>query len=191
MSTAPKLLRRALLPAICLLALSGLVAAGSIAAGDYAAKMPRVKVRCPNKPGETVSCEIKGKLPRGKKGPQGPAGPAGPVGPAGANGTDGTDGTSGYEIVREVFPTVFVPNSNGRGLSAAQIVECPAGKRAVGGGADLGTNATQNGQQRQIVLSASNPTSTGDGWSVQLFNNSNQFDSSIDLEVYAICATVD
>ncbi len=39
-----------------------------------------------------------------------------------------------------------------------------------------------------MILSASHPTSAGDGWSIQLFNNSTSIDSSIDLEVYAICA---
>ncbi len=186
MSAVPEFLRRAVLPLACLLVAGGLVAAGSIAAGGdvVATKKAKVKIKCPNEAGKTVTCKVKGKLPRGKKGPQGEQGPAG------TPGTPGTDGISGYEIVRETFQDVFAQNSGGfRGLSAVQTVACPAGKRAIGGGMDLGTDATQNGQQRQMILSASHPTSTGDGWSVQLFNNSTSIDSSIDLEVYAICAT--
>ena len=49
---------------------------------------------------------------------------------------------------------------------------CPAGKRVIGGGTDLGTNATQNGQQRQVTVSFSGPNGTGTAWSAQLFNNS-------------------
>jgi hypothetical protein len=85
---------------------------------------------------------------------------------------------------------VFVPRSdNTRGLSAVQTVSCPGTKKAIGGGADLGTNAGQNGLQRQILLSMSAPTPTGDGWSVQLFNNAFS-DAILDVAVYAICAQV-
>jgi hypothetical protein len=69
-------------------------------------------------------------------------------------------------------------------------VSCPAGKRVIAGGSDLGTNATQNGQQRQVTVSLNGPNGTGTGWSVQLFNNSTSIDTSIDLRVYAICASV-
>ena len=60
----------------------------------------------------------------------------------------------------------------------------------IGGGADLGTNASQNGQQRQVTLSFSGPNGSGTGWSAQLFNNSISLDTSIDLKIYAICAKV-
>lgn len=70
-----------------------------------------------------------------------------------------------------------------------KTVACPAGKRAIGGGSNLGTNATQNGQQRQVTVSLSAPNGAGTGWSVQLFNNSTTIDTSIDLQVYAICAS--
>ncbi|HWB68768.1 MAG TPA: hypothetical protein VG518_02210, partial [Solirubrobacterales bacterium] len=77
-----------------------------------------------------------------------------------------------------------------RGLSAMVELPCPAGKKAVGGGADLGTNSSQNGVQRQLAISASVPLAEGGGWGVQLFNNSISLDVSIDVEVYAICASV-
>jgi hypothetical protein len=150
---------------------------------------------CPQRvvtPRKTVVCKlIPG--PRGARGARGPAGArgaAGPVGAAGAAGQAGPAGVSGYEVVSETFPSVFVPESNTtRGLSGVQIVLCPGGKRAVGGGADLGTNASQNGVQRQLAISADMPTPTGDGWSAQVFNNSLSFAASIDVRVYAICAS--
>jgi hypothetical protein len=70
-----------------------------------------------------------------------------------------------------------------------RTVSCPGGKRVVGGGTDLGTNAGQNGEQRQVTVSLSGPNGTGSGWSVQLFNNSTMNDISIDLRVFAVCAS--
>ena len=150
---------------------------------------------CPQRvvtPTKTVVCKL---IPgprgaRGARGARGPAGAQGAAGPAGAAGAAGAAGVSGYEVVGETFASVFVPDSNStRGLSAVQTVTCPAGKRAVGGGADLGTNGSQNGVQRQLAISADMPTPTGDGWSAQVFNNSLSFGASIDVRVYAICAS--
>jgi hypothetical protein len=160
------------------------IALGAVSIGSATSTLSKatfVKVKCPGKTtqGKKVTCKVKGDLPVG---PQGPAGVAGPVGPA------GSDGVSGYETIRETFADVFVPDSNpNRGLSAVQTVACPAGKRVIGGGADLGTNAGQGGAQRQVTLSASAPTNAGDGWNVQVFNNS-PFGLTIDVEVFAICA---
>jgi len=153
---------------------------------------------CPRRvvtPQRVVVCKlIPG--PRGKRGARGTAGATGPSGPAGPTGAQGPAGppgpatVSGYEIADETFASVFVPNSNGgRGLSSLLTVSCPSGKRAIGGGVDLGTNAGQAGLQRQVVVSADMPTMTGDGWSAQLFNNAG-FDASLDARVYAICADV-
>jgi hypothetical protein len=151
----------------------------SLAAGGGTAttSAKKVKVKCPAKAKKkAVTCKIKGQLP---------------AGPAGAPGVPGAPGLSGYEVVSATFPEVFAENSGGqRGLSELKAVSCPAGKKAIGGGADLGTNPTQNGQQRQMILSASVPSAAGDGWSVQLFNNSTSIDSSLDVRVYAICASV-
>jgi hypothetical protein len=164
-----------------------IVALGAVSIGtatSMVSKATFVKVKCPGKTaqGKKVTCKVKGDLPTG---PQGPAGAQGPAGPAGAQGEDGV---SGYETIRETFTDVFVPDGNpNRGLSAVQTVACPVGKRAIGGGADLGTNPGQGGAQRQITVSSSVPTNAGDGWNVQLFNNSS-FGLTIDVEVYAICA---
>lgn len=164
------------------------IATGAIA-GDSKAK---VKVKCPSGAGgSTMTCKVVGRLPRGPMGFQGSQGSKGEKGPMGPKGPMGGPGLSGYEVVSQLFEDVFIENSGGaqRGLSAAQIVNCPAGKRAIGGGSDLGTNATQNGAQRQVTVSLSGPNGTGTGWSVQLFNNAG-FDAQIDLKVYAICASV-
>jgi hypothetical protein len=183
-------LRRAALPLAVLIAAAAAIGGASLATAgsDALRKKEKVKIKCPNQPGKKVTCKLKGQLPEG---PRGPRGPRGDKGKTGAQGQPGPSGISGYEIVDETFTDVFAPESSGtRGLSAVQTVSCPAGKRVIGGGADLGTNAGQNGQQRQMLLSSSVPTGTGDGWSVQLFNNSTSFGSSIDVRVYAVCVNV-
>jgi hypothetical protein len=177
-------------------ALAG-IAAAALAAGAGSSKSAKLKVKCPSKVviGKKVTCRVIGKLPQGPAGSQGPKGPKGakgdkgPKGDTGAKGAPGANGVSGYEIVSQTFNEVFIENSGSpRGLSEVKSVSCPSGKRAIGGGSDLGTNATQNGQQRQVTVSLSGPNGTGTGWSVQLFNNSTTIDTSIDLRGYAICA---
>jgi hypothetical protein len=184
------ILGRMLAPVVVLLV--GAVAIGGVslasAGSDALRKKEKVRIKCPNVPGKKVTCKLKGQLPEG---PRGPRGPRGDKGKTGAQGQPGPPGMSGYEVVTETFTDVFAPDSNStRGLSEVKTVSCPAGKRVIGGGADLGTNAGQNGQQRQMSVSASAPNGTGDGWNVQLFNNSTSFGSSIDLKAYAICANV-
>lgn len=167
-------------------ALAATAGAGAVNdAGEGLAKAKFVKVKCPKKApsGKKVTCKIKGGIPAGPQGQQGPQGPAGPQGDTGA------DGVSGYETIRETIVDVFVPGdsqSGGRGLSAEQVVDCPAGKRAIGGGADLSADPN-GGEQRQIDLSKSAPTNAGDGWAVQLFNDS-PFGVAYTVEVFAICA---
>lgn len=181
-------LKRPTLVVIAAVALVAAVGLGSIAyaavAGDSKAK--KVKVKCPAQAsGKKVTCTVVGKLPKGPKGAKGSTGAPGPA------GTPGAPGLSGYEIVSETFKEVYIQNSGGmRGLSEVKSVSCPAGKRAIGGGTDLGTNATQNGQQRQVIVSLNAPNGTGTAWDVQLFNNSTSIDTSIDLRIYAICAAV-
>jgi hypothetical protein len=173
------------------------IGAVAIAEGTATSSKAKVKVKCPARVlagQKKVTCRVLGRLPHGPAGPQGPKGQKGAKGdkgPKGDKGATGPAGVSGYEIVSQTFKEVFIENSGSpRGLSEVKTVACPAGKRAVGGGADLGTNATQNGQQRQVTVSLSAPNGTGTALSVQLFNNSTTLDTSIDLKVYAICATV-
>lgn len=189
------------LPAVGLvvaIAVVGVSAVALAAAGAGVSKAPKVKVKCPTKvlSGKKVTCRLFGKLPRGPRGEQGPRGPKGQRGErgqrgeAGPKGATGASGVSGYEVVSQTFEGVFIQNSGGfRGLSEVKTVACPAGKRAIGGGSNLGTNATQNGQQRQVTVSLNGPNGSGTGWSVQLFNNSTSIDTSIDLQVFAVCAS--
>ena len=177
------------------------IAAVALAAGGTASRAPKVKVKCPTEVlrGKKVTCRLFGKLPQGPRGPQGSRGPQGKKGQkgdkgakgeTGAKGPAGANGVSGYEVVNQTFKEVFIENSGGmRGLSEVKTVSCPAGKRVIGGGTNLGTNPTQNGQQRSVSVSLSGPNGIGTGWSVQLFNNETTGGgTSIDLQVYAICA---
>jgi hypothetical protein len=189
------------LPIVSIIAAIAVVAVSAVALagpGARVSKAPKVKVRCPTHvlSGKKVTCRLFGKLPQGPRGDQGPRGPKGQKGDKGARGeagpkgASGVNGVSGYEVVNQTFKEVFIENSGGmRGLSEVKTVICPAGKRVIGGGTDLGTNPAQNGQQRQVTVSLNAPNGAGTGWSVQLFNNSTTIDTSIDLQVYAICAS--
>ncbi len=169
------------------------LAAVALAAGGAHDSKAKIKIKCPQKvaAGSKVTCRVFGALPHGPRGPAGAKGAKGAKGSTGAKGATGSPGVSGYEVVSQTYPEVFVVNSGGqRGLSDLKTLNCPGGKRVIGGGADLGTNASQNGQQRQVTLSFSGPNGSGTGWSAQLFNNSISLDTSIDLKIYAICAKV-
>jgi hypothetical protein len=200
MRNPSSLIRRALpLGGALLLVIVGVaVAAGGVANSSKAGK---VKVKCPARvlAGQgKVTCRLFGRLPAGPQGAQGPRGPKGQKGDKGQKGEKGDKGAagapgiSGYEVVNQTFKEVFIENSGSpRGLSEVKTVSCPAGKRVIGGGSDLGTNATQNGQQRSVSVSMSAPNGTGTGWSAQLFNNETTgTGTSIDLRVFAICASV-
>lgn len=201
MRNPSSLLLRALpLAAAALVAVIGIAAVAMAAGGATSSKAGKVKVKCPARVlagQKKVTCRLFGKLPVGPQGPQGPKGPKGakgdkgPKGDKGDKGATGAAGVSGYEVVNQTFKEVFIENSGSpRGLSEVKTVSCPAGKRVIGGGSDLGTNAAQNGQQRQVTVSLSAPNGTGTAWTVQLFNNSTTIDTSIDLRVYAVCASV-
>lgn len=174
------------------------VAAVAMAAGGAtSSKAGKVKVKCPARVlggQKKVTCRLFGHL-RGAPGPQGSRGPRGAKGERGQRGDRGPAGpagVSGYAVVSQTFKEVFVENSGGmRGLSEVKTVTCPTGKRVIAGGTNLGTNATQNGQQRSVSVSMSAPNGTGTGWSAQLFNNETVGGgTSIDLQVFAVCASV-
>jgi hypothetical protein len=193
------------LPAVAaaaVVAVVGISAVALAAPGASDSKAAKVKVKCPTNvlSGKKVTCRLFGKLPQGPRGPKGDQGPRGQKGQkgdkgqrgeAGPKGAAGANGVSGYEVVNQTFKEVFIENSGGmRGLSEIKTVSCPAGKRVIGGGTNLGTNPTQNGQQRSVTISLSGPNGAGTAWSVQLFNEEvSGTGTSIDLQVYAICAT--
>ncbi|GAA3107688.1 hypothetical protein [Streptosporangium carneum] len=77
----------------------------------------------------------------------------------------------GYQIVK--LPNANVPNFTRR------VVKCPAGKRAVGGGAEA--------QGNDAILVGSFPTDDGTGW-IGLGRQNDYQD--VGISVYAICAAV-
>ncbi|GAA1507849.1 hypothetical protein GCM10009677_45690 [Sphaerisporangium rubeum] len=78
---------------------------------------------------------------------------------------------TGYQIVK--LPNANVPNFTRR------YARCPAGKRAVGGGAEA--------QGNDAILVGSFPTDDGTGW-IGLGRQNNY--SDVGISVYVICATV-
>jgi Collagen triple helix repeat (20 copies) len=182
---------------IAVIAIAGFAAVALAAGVATDSKAPKLKIKCPKTvaSGKKVTCRVLHGLTRGPKGDKGAKGAKGAKGErgakgeTGAKGATGSAGVSGYEIVSKTFEGVFIEDSSGshRGLSEVLPVDCPSGKRAIGGGTDLGTNATQNGEQRSVSVSLSGPNGTGTGWLAQLFSNS-EFGLTIDLKVYAICA---
>lgn len=112
-----------------------------------------------------------GQLPSGPRGAQGPKGDTGPKGEQGATGPAGI---SGYEIVKGAL----IVQASGTRLT--QTVDCPANKRAVGGGA-----AVSNVQQS---IGSSHPVEPdGTAWTVTLNNNSG---ASQNIQAYAVCVAV-
>jgi hypothetical protein len=100
--------------------------------------------------------------PQGPSGPQGPAGPTGPTGPAGPAGTQGVPGVSGWQRVEQQW-TLPPP-----GGSIGAYAECPAGKKALGGGwfgpetsqVSLARDETSDSAHNVIVRNVSAPLGT-------------------------------
>jgi hypothetical protein len=119
--------------------------------------------------------------PKGAAGPQGPkgsTGPPGPIGPSGAAGPAGSPGISGWQFV------VVGRNLPGESSHTPNDWEadCPAGKKALGGGLTLGS-----GDYTQVRIYESGPAGQATGWYVaaQKVGSPN-----ISAYVWAICATV-
>jgi hypothetical protein len=113
-----------------------------------------------------------GQIPAG---PAGPAGSAGPAGPAGAAGVAGPPGVSGYEIVESSLTVTSQ-------FITSHTVNCPAGKRALGGGVRSNTLSFAG-----PYLVNSNPTAGGAGWTASF---AREVQSSWTYVVYAICGVV-
>jgi hypothetical protein len=93
--------------------------------------------------------------PKGDKGDPGDPGPPGPQGEQGVQGAPG--GLAGYEI-RSATTAL-----SSQGLKTV-LVFCPAGKRSVGGGADLSSDAAA---ANKLALVSSQVTVNGQGWIAQ------------------------
>jgi hypothetical protein len=109
--------------------------------------------------------------PKGETGPQGPAGTRGPAGPA---GPPGLRGVVGWE--QRTTPVTV----KGPGLASVRV-NCPAGKRALGGGV-LVSNANLDTQVRQ-----SGPDGQATGWVATVLNNGG---APIIATVAVICGAV-
>jgi hypothetical protein len=112
--------------------------------------------------------------PKGAAGPAGPQGPAGPARPQGPTGPPGPSGIGGWEYV--VSPGTDVPKN--QRVQAA--VDCPSGKRALGGG------VSTSGAIAEVRETA--PSNGGFGWAATVANRSNDFADQ--MYVWVICANV-
>jgi hypothetical protein len=97
--------------------------------------------------------------------------PAGPQGPAGPPGTSGLQLISGSGASNSSTPK-------------SEQQDCPAGKRAVGGGGVITGVATNT------FLSASRPTDPGTGWTATGRESSGGNAGSWAVQTWVVCATV-
>ena len=113
----------------------------------------------------------------GPQGPQGDEGPAGPQGATGATGPQGESGVSGLELVT-------ASSSNDSTDIKIANATCPAGKKAIGGG------ATILGQALNLVaITSSSPFSDLSGWGASA-DEMNPTGNSWRVEASAVCADV-
>ena len=103
--------------------------------------------------------------------------PKGPQGPAGAAGPQGPPGTSGVQQISSTGP------SNSTGPKSFQV-DCPSGKRAIGGGGTL-TGTTTN-----TFLSTSRPSDAGTGWIAAGRESSGGNAGNWAVQAWVVCATV-
>ena len=103
--------------------------------------------------------------------------PKGPQGPAGAAGPQGPPGTSGVQQISSTGP------SNSTGPKSFQV-DCPSGKRALGGGGTL-TGTTTN-----TFLSTSRPSDAGTGWVATGRESSGGNAGNWAVQAWVVCATV-
>ena len=129
------------------------------------------------KNGSLLSQDFKpGQLPAGPRGAQGfpgatgAAGPKGDAGAAGAPGAPGVPGVSGYQ--RVVSSNEFNPP----GQQTQASVDCPAGKRVLGGGVSTGGGIDHS-------VNASYPSSVT-RWTVWM---NNKGAAGAFIAAYAIC----
>ncbi|HEY7409590.1 MAG TPA: collagen-like protein [Vicinamibacteria bacterium] len=112
----------------------------------------------------------------GDRGPQGLPGMPGLQGDPGIQGPPGAPGgLGGYVIVTESF-TGSLPSDHVLSVEAA----CPAGKKAVGGGARMPGHV--------LTMSATHPIDDGNAWQT-LFRNFTGSGQGYSGTAYAVCAT--
>ena len=128
---------------------------------------------------------------KGATGAKGPSGPKGERGPTGSNGTNGATGptgpigptgpsvASGYEIVRASYAI-------GPLTHADESVQCPPGKRVLGGGYELGNLII--GFDGDVGQTYPFDGGGSSGWHVRVWNP--HLVDTVSISVYAICANV-
>jgi hypothetical protein len=102
--------------------------------------------------------------------------PAGPTGPQGAPGAAGAPGVSAREQVTAESPLTATGPKN-------LTVTCPAGKKVIGGGVELG------GAGRNRVTATENKPSGDNAWEAEAFEVVNTT-ATWKVIVHAICANV-
>lgn len=114
----------------------------------------------------------------GPKGDPGPAGATGAQGPAGPQGPAGAPGVSGHEIVSN---TGLLPVPTTQSFFNVNV-DCPFGKRVLGGGYQSGAFSAN------VIRSSPNGSSA---WRVELFLDeaTKGAQGSIALTAWAVCAT--
>jgi hypothetical protein len=108
-----------------------------------------------------------------QQGAPGPPGPSGPQGAQGVQGPPGASGVSGYEVVSH---DGNVPDGTGQ----YDVVQCPSGKKAVGGG----FNADDF---RDLTIEMSGPTADGTGWIVNVISHG---PGNVQGHFRAVCVSV-
>ena len=112
----------------------------------------------------------------------GAQGPAGPQGPQGEPGEPGAGGASGYEVVYQEYPDIPTPVVN------TQFgVACPAGKKAVGGGA-VAEVRTATAFVGPAWIPYDIPDPYGAGW-IAAVNQAGDGSTHVDVSVHAVCVT--
>jgi hypothetical protein len=103
-------------------------------------------------------------------------------GDTGAQGVPGPAGISGYEVVSAASP--FDSNA-----SKGAAVSCPAGKRLLGGGAEIFPSVADPNRDTAPVMLASSTSNDHDGWIAHAVEIGT-YTFSWDLTATAICANV-
>jgi hypothetical protein len=123
------------------------------------------------------SCVLELGIPAGATGAPGTAGLAGAPG---TEGPAGTDGVSGYTQ----RTTIIRSKSNITNNRLAGTTKCPAGKKAIGGGAEI----TSGGKLIVEGITTSLPTPNGQGWTARAAVKFSR--DRVVLKVTAVCAAV-
>ena len=118
---------------------------------------------------------------QGEQGPRGEQGPIGPEGPVGPEGPPGTQGISGLEVISLEERQTLPPN-----MPHLMSVECPSGKRVLGGG------CWERNPRLNLVESRPVPSEPPfrQRWSCRSVNLSPAIAELSILTAYASCATV-